>query len=260
MMLACYGLDERIYLSDRSSPELDIGMFQSYLRRILYPKAVGLIVQTARAFKMAHSRTLNDRICIVPNPIAMRPLAQEEGRRNIILSVGRLISTKNHDRLIRIFASLEENDWELIIVGDDAQKQQNHAELSGIAKQLGVSDRVHLVGPQSNVQQFYDKAKIFAFTSSSEGYPNVVAEALSAGLPVVSYDCVAGPAELITNSENGFLVEVFDDIAFCERLSTLTGDEEKRIQMGANARNSVAHLSPENVALRVLRFMECIEE
>jgi GalNAc-alpha-(1->4)-GalNAc-alpha-(1->3)-diNAcBac-PP-undecaprenol alpha-1,4-N-acetyl-D-galactosaminyltransferase len=115
---------------------------------------------------------------------------------------------------------------------------------------------VVFAGRRSDVQRFYDRAKIFAFTSSSEGFPNVVAEALSAGLPVVSYDCVAGPADLIRNGEKGFLVDLFDDALFAERLGYLMKNEEKRHTMSINARRSVAHLSPSAVAGRVLAFMQ----
>ena len=121
---------------------------------------------------------------------------------------------------------------------------------------LQLSERVIFAGHQPDVQRFYDRAKIFAFTSSSEGFPNVVAEALSAGLPVVSYDCVAGPADLIRNGENGFLVDLFDDVSFGERLGYLMKNEEQRQKMSINARRSVAHLSPSTIAGKLIGFMQ----
>jgi GalNAc-alpha-(1->4)-GalNAc-alpha-(1->3)-diNAcBac-PP-undecaprenol alpha-1,4-N-acetyl-D-galactosaminyltransferase len=115
------------------------------------------------------------------------------------------------------------------------------------------------VGTQANVESFYDQAKIFAFTSSSEGFPNVIAEALASGLPVVSYNCVAGPADLITDGENGFLVRQFDDESFCDRLTQLMADEEMRIRMSASARASISRLSPKSVASKMLDFMGCLD-
>lgn len=257
VMLACLGLNSRIYLSDRSSPNRDIGFLQSRLRRLLYPKANGLIAQTKSYAKMAQSSCLNDRVLVVPNPIVGRAVVPEESRKDTVLTVGRLVATKHHDRLIRIFASLPDKKWNLVIVGDDAQKQRNLAKLIRLTEELGVSDRVRFVGTQANVESFYDQAKIFAFTSSSEGFPNVIAEALSSGLPVVSYDCVAGPADLITDGENGFLVRQFDDEAFCDRLTQLMVDKRMRIRMSAYAQASVSRLSPENIASQVLDFMDC---
>ena len=259
VMLACYGLDSRFYLSDRSSPNLDIGAVQSWLRRFLYPKATGLIAQTSQAALFARKARLNDRVSVIPNPVISHSPARDSKRENIILSVGRLISTKHHDRLIKMFASLPSQNWSLVIVGDDAQKQQNRATLNTIASQLGVADRVQLVGTRPDIEYFYDQAKIFAFTSSSEGFPNVVAEALAAGLPVVSYDCVAGPSDLVNDGENGFLVKQFDDKTFCKRLSDLMKDEEQRMRMSVNAYASVAQLSPEGIATQILGFMGCLE-
>jgi glycosyltransferase involved in cell wall biosynthesis len=255
-MLACLGLHARVFLSDRSSPELNIGRFQKWLRRLLYPRATGLLTQTNKAREISKANELNDRIFVVPNPVVMPNIAAESARQNTILSVGRMVATKNYDCLIRIFASLNAGNWRLIIVGDDAQGQKHRSTLESLADRLRVADRVEFAGQQSDVQSFYDRAKIFAFTSSSEGFPNVVAEALASGLPVVSYDCVAGPSDLIKNGENGYLVKLFDEQAFGKKLADLIVDEDRRVQMSINARKSVARLSIDRVASCVL---DCIE-
>ena len=104
VMLACLGLNARVFLSDRSSPELDIGRIQTRLRRLLYPRAAGLLAQTSQARDMARRHGLNDRICVVPNPVVAQQLAPESERQNTILSVGRMIATRNYDYLIKIFA------------------------------------------------------------------------------------------------------------------------------------------------------------
>lgn len=260
VMLACLGLNLRIFLSDRSSPNLNLGFVQSALRRILYPGATALIAQTEKYAELAHSLRLNSHVKVVPNPVLRRELAPEARRKNVILTVGRLITTKHHDRLIKIFASLPDKRWDLVIAGDDAQKQRNRERLVHLTQELGISDRVHLVGARSDIESFYDRAKIFAFTSSSEGFPNVVAEALASGLPVVSYDCVAGPSDLIADGENGFLVDLYDDNAFCDRIGRLMADESKRRTMSAHARNSVSHLSPERIAFEILSIMQLTTE
>jgi len=255
VMLACLGLNVRVFLSDRASPELQLGWLQARLRSILYPRATGLLAQTNRARDMAMRRGLNHRICVIPNPVVMQKLGPEHGRQNTILSVGRMIATRNYDHLIRIFASLNTDDWKLVIVGDDSQGQFHRSHLRSLVDSLGVSESVVFAGERSDVQSFYDRAKIFAFTSSTEGFPNAVAEALASGLPVVSYDCVAGPSDLIVNGENGYLVELFDERAFHNRLRELMVDEERRIQMSTKARDSVGRLSVEILASRILEFM-----
>ena len=256
VMVAALGLNERVYLSDRSSPELNLGLLQTLLRKLLYPLASGLIAQTSQAHDMASKSGLNRRIRVVPNPVAERGVAPEAQRENMIVCVGRMIATKNYDRLLKIFSSLNVRGWKLVIVGDDSQGQSHLPELRGIVSRLGLSECVEFAGQRSDVQRFYERAKIFAFTSSSEGFPNVVAEALASGLPVVSYDCIAGPADLIRSGENGFLVDLFDDVKFGEKLLYLMRNEEQRRAMSVNAHRSVTHLYPSTIAGRVLDFME----
>ncbi len=107
----------------------------------------------------------------------------------------------------------------------------------------------------TDVDSQYLKSKIFAFTSNSEGFPNVIGEALSAGLPVVSYDCVAGPSEMIVDGENGFLVPVFDDDLFQKRLQQLIDDEELRQKMARKAPESVEKFSIEKIGQQYLDFI-----
>ena len=91
---------------------------------------------------------------------------------------------------------------------------------------MQLRDHIKLVGEQKDVEFYYKLADIFVFTSSVEGFPNVLGEALSSGLPVVSYDCIAGPADMITNGENGFLIPVFDDEQFSQKLLYLMESQE----------------------------------
>ena len=107
--------------------------------------------------------------------------------------VGRLIKTKHQDKLIEMFAKVSLPDWKLIIVGYDHLKQHNMERLKELAKNLDIEQRVVFTGKQDNIDEIYSKSSIFAFTSSSEGFPNVIGEAMAAGLPVIAFDCVAGP-------------------------------------------------------------------
>jgi GalNAc-alpha-(1->4)-GalNAc-alpha-(1->3)-diNAcBac-PP-undecaprenol alpha-1,4-N-acetyl-D-galactosaminyltransferase len=182
----------------------------------------------------------------------------EKGTRkcNQILSVGRLIESKHHDRLIHIFKNLKNaDDWQLVIVGGDALRQSNYKKLCQLVEDLNLQGRVVLAGEQSNVDEYYASSQIFAFTSSLEGFPNVVGEALSCGLPVVSYDCVAGPSEMIINNTNGFLVPVFDDTAFLQKLQYLIDQPEQRERMSQNAKEVRIHFSAEAISQKFLQFL-----
>lgn len=255
VLLALKGLPYRVYISDRCQPDKTLPYLHDNLRKWLYPKAAGIISQTALAKDIYSKRYKHSNIRVIGNPIREIPAAQENMQENIILSVGRLIKSKNHEELIKLFASLEKTDWKLVIVGEDALKQQNKAHLQSLIDRLNATENITLAGKRTDVDNFYRKSKIFAFTSSSEGFPNVIGEAMSAGLPVIAFDCVAGPAEMIQDGENGYLVPLFDYDTFKERLLTLMNNSELRNRLGRNAQVSIKRFSTDIIGQRVYQFL-----
>jgi glycosyltransferase involved in cell wall biosynthesis len=127
--------------------------------------------------------------------------------------------------------------------------------LQRLVADLGATSKVELAGKQYNVEEYYLKSKIFAFTSSSEGFPNVIGEAMSAGLPVVAFDCIAGPAELIRDGENGFLVPLFDYALFQEKLELLMDDEQLREKFGRAATVSIQRFSVSSIGNKFYSFL-----
>ena len=89
----------------------------------------------------------------------------------------------------------------------------------------------------TNVEEWYQKADIFAFTSSSEGFPNALAEAMACGCACISYDCVAGPADLITHEFNGLLIEMGNQASYIKGLEELTENTVFRKVLQKKARN-----------------------
>jgi GalNAc-alpha-(1->4)-GalNAc-alpha-(1->3)-diNAcBac-PP-undecaprenol alpha-1,4-N-acetyl-D-galactosaminyltransferase len=255
VLLALYGLKYPVYISDRSSPLKNIGRFHSFLRKWLYPKAAGLIAQTHKAGEIAKKEKRNKNITVIGNPIREIKFDLAEKRQNIVLTVGRLIKTKNLDRLIRIFASIHLPGWKLVIVGGDAKGQDQLKELKALVKNLDAENIIEFAGYQKDIDSYYRRSKIFAFTSSSEGFPNVVGEALSEGLPVVSYDCVSGPSEMIENGKNGFLVPLFNDSLFLEKLKLLMESENLRETMALNAKVSLKKFNAETIGEQYYTFL-----
>ena len=255
VLLALSGLNYPVYISDRSQPDKDLGKLHNFLRRRLYPGASGFIAQTTYAANNAKKNGLNTNIKVIGNPIKQISLPSIPDREKIVLSVGRLIKTKHFDDLIRMFVSLDMPDWKLVIIGGNAKNQDQLTELRQLIKQLNAEDKVALTGEISNVEDYYKKASVFAFSSSSEGFPNVIGEALSYGLPVVAYDCVAGPADMIAHEENGFLVKTHDHEDFSQKLRLLMENSELRENFSLKATQKTTRFSKEEVAEQFFKFI-----
>lgn len=255
VLLALIGTGYPIYISDRSQPDKTLSRFHTTLRKLLYPGAKGIIAQTQKAKDIYEPYFRHKNISVIGNPI--REIAEEDYsiKENIVISVGRLIPTKHHDKLIQMFAELNIPDWKLVIVGGDALKQNLSQRLTVLIDTLDAKDRVVLAGTQNNVDAYLQKSKIFAFTSSSEGFPNVVGEAMSAGLPVIAFDCVAGPSDMVIDEETGYLIPLFDYDNFANKLKQLMLDEGKQRLFGAKGKEYIKRFSRDDIAESFFQFI-----
>jgi GalNAc-alpha-(1->4)-GalNAc-alpha-(1->3)-diNAcBac-PP-undecaprenol alpha-1,4-N-acetyl-D-galactosaminyltransferase len=253
VLLALLGLKYPVFVSDRCQPDKSLGRFHDFLRKRLYPLANGVIVQTKKAFEIYKRFLPAEKLYVIGNPIRSIPANESVKKENIVLSVGRLINTKHHDELIRLFVAINAPDWKLIIVGGDALKQKNYEKLKELVQKHNAEDKVVLTGSREDVDFFYKMSKIFAFTSSSEGFPNVIGEALSAGLPVVAFDCNAGPSEMIENNRNGFLIQVSDFSTFQTKLQILMENEAIRTTFGGRAMYSIKSFSSQLICEKFLQ-------
>jgi len=256
VLVSLLGTGYKVYVSDRCQPDKKLSGFHEKLRKILYPKPAGIIAQTSTAKGIYSKKKLNKNIKVIGNPIRqIHNNNVESGRDNIVLTVGRLIKTKHHDRLIKIFRQCRTDNWKLVIVGGDAQKQNGMERLQNLKQKLGMNGDVVLTGNVKDVEYYYNKSKIFAFTSSSEGFPNVIGEAMSSGLPVISYDCIAGPSEMIKSGVNGYLIEQFDDEDFQKKLSELIKNENLREQMGSMSKKMIENFSVESIGEQFFSYI-----
>jgi len=254
VLLSLLGTVIPVYVSDRAQPDKSIGKLHDTLRKILYPKAKGIIVQTEKALSIFKKMYQHDNFKIIGNPIRQIS-GREVPRENTILMVGRFIQSKQQDILIEIFSKLNAPDWKLVLVGYDHLKQQNQERWEALANKMNVGDRVVFTGKQEDVEHYYLSSKIFAFSSASEGFPNVIGEAMSSELPVVAFDCVAGPSDLIVEGHNGFLIPLNDKELFAQKLQYLIDNPDVIKTMGKNAEKFITRFELNYICAEFEKFI-----
>ena len=173
-----------------------------------------------------------EKVSVIPNPVCLSSSHTSLNSKRI-MAAGRLTHQKNFSSLIRAYSSVAERfpEWSLDIFGEGNERES----LFSLIKTLGLSETVHLMGKCSLIQDVMPGYSLFALSSRFEGFGLVLVEALSCGLPVVSYACPCGPRDIIRDGLDGFLVPPGDEVHLSERICQLIEDESLRRKMGAAA-------------------------
>lgn len=166
-----------------------------------------------------------------------------------ILGAGALVHQKGFEFLVRSFKVVLNSfpELRLVIVGEGPLR----SELESLAQELGIAESVHFPGFVSNVGAYYASAKLFALSSVAEGFGNVLVEAMSFGVPVVSTDCPHGPREILDGGVYGRLVPPGDSDALADAIVSTLRDavDSNRLVERAD------EFSPDRVSSR---YLNCI--
>lgn len=172
--------------------------------------------------------------CCIPNPLGWKLDASPVALINPkVIAVGRYSSEKNFEELIDIWATVSpaHPDWQLEIIGQGYLKDR----LAERIDRLGIGHTTTLSPPTSRIQDEYQNASLLVMTSKYEGFGMVLIEAMSFGVPVVSYDAPYGPREIIHNGIDGFLVPLGNKQQFALRMGEVMSSIELRQDLGKNA-------------------------
>lgn len=182
-------------------------------------------------------------ILVIPNPLPFSTLKKASLDNKKVLVVGRHAYQKGYDMLLEIWSKVHVifQDWQLEIYG----KPNINLGLNELRENFALSDTVHFYDPIKNIQEKYLEASIYLMTSRFEGFGMVLIEAMSYGVPCISFDCPHGPSDIITHDEDGLLVENGNIESFSNNLLNLIQNKEKRKQMGTLAKKNVNRYSPE---------------
>jgi glycosyltransferase involved in cell wall biosynthesis len=175
-------------------------------------------------------RGTDTEVRAIPNasPFDVGEPAALESR--IVLAAGRLSHQKGFDRLVPAFATVARKfpDWQLHIYG----KGPDEGKLKQAVREADLDGKVILKGLVPGLEQAFQDASIYAMSSRFEGLPMVLLEAMSKGVPIVSFDCPEGPRQLVEHGSNGLLVPEGDVDALGAALLRLVEDAEERRRMG----------------------------
>lgn len=192
---------------------------------------------------------------IFKNPFFMQGnLDEKSNKENIILFPSNLSSNKRLEFLLDAFCLISphrRNGYKIVVCGSgDIKRYQNLADKKGVL--------VEFAGAVKDVEKFYQKAKIVALTSLSEGLSNILIEGIFFDCARISVDCVCGPNELIEDGFDGFLCGVDDKEGFAKKLEILINDDELRQKFVLNARLREAEFSKEQIAKKWLDMINLV--
>ena len=255
VLLAARGLSVPVIVSERVDPRHHhIGRAWDLLRRLTYPSASAVVVQTETVRAWAEELVAPERIAVIPNPArVVAPAATSAGERAPhIVAMGRLTGQKGFDLLLPAFASIADEfpQWMLHVYGEGPDRAALDAQVAS----LGMQARIELKGRTSEADQVLRAAPVFALSSRYEGFPNVLLEAMAAGCACVSTDCDSGPSDLIASSQNGVLVPVNDVFSLAQGLAALLESAPLRTRLGRAATTVVDRYS----ATRVLASWDVV--
>jgi glycosyltransferase involved in cell wall biosynthesis len=245
-----------VIVSERTDPRRHaIGSTWTWLRRLLYPAAARVVVQTRQVANWMRGEMKGLSIDVIPNAarssgfiktkwdgVPLPTTAYRDQGRARMISVGRLVPSKRLDLMIAGFgkSGLAAHGWDLIVVGDGPEM----IRLERLISSLALSNVVHLVGRQSDVALWLAHSDIFVATSEYEGFPNALLEAMQCGLPCIATDCESGPADLIESDRQGILIAVNDEKALISAMVSLATSVELREAMGQAAKASCERYQP----------------
>lgn len=221
--------DNRIIVCEHMA--LSISKRYSVLFRQLFLQKVDSFVVLTKRDQLFLQKILPKMNCeVIPNRISFYPETLTDYSSKTILTIGRLENQKNYIELIQLVSPIlkKYEDWHLIIVGEGSQKEQIEEKI----KENEMSRHVSIAPPTKDIESYFRTCSIYAMSSIYEGFPMVLLEAKSFGLPIVAYDCPNGPAEMIQNDKDGFLVNMHDQDDFRKRLESLMLNSSMRSDFG----------------------------
>ena len=259
-VMAAMGLKNKVVVSERNDPNVfngrQIRKVEEILRNMLYSCSKYIVLQTVDTVE-CFPKCMHKKCVVIGNPLPnnLPSPGKYEEREKTILDVGRLIPTKNHQMMIKVFWKFFEKfpKYRLLIFGDGPEKQKLQDLIDG----LQLQECVFLKGFSDSIYRELKKGGIYVSTSITEGISNSLIEALAMGIPTIATDCpVGGARACIQDGENGFLIPVNDEEQLLNRLEKLVTDKSLQKKFSTNSVKVREEYSEENITKKWLALFE----
>lgn len=210
----------------------------------------------------------DDKLVAIPNPLSFKQdffINDFKGKKRQVIYVGRLeFHAKRLDRLINAWSLIESNypDWKLILVGGSTQSEPDPTDyqvmelnrLKGLIEHLQLKNIIF--AGNSNPEMYYRESKIFCLTSSYEGFPLVLGEAMQYGVVPVVFGSFLAASDIIENDINGIIVKPYNINEYALRLTELMSNESNITKMGINAIQDSKKFSIEVIGNKWIQLFE----
>lgn len=226
-----------------------------WIRKAVYPRLDAIVLLTdadSRHYDFVDSK----KKWVIPNSLSFtcdNPSTLEAKR---IIAVGRLTKQKGFDLLIKAAPLIKKEipDWHISIFGDGEEK----AGLMDAMTSLEVGDFVSIHEPTKKIRQELLNSSLFVMSSRHEGLPMILLEAKACGLPIVSFDCPEGPAEVVRHGEDGLLVEPENVEKLAETVVSLAKNDGQLKAFGKKAFENAALFSSKRVFDKWKALFDCV--
>lgn len=223
------------------------------LKIVAYSMSKGVIFLTQHDTSIIRKYIKSKPVVTIENISPFAPLTTIDisNRENVVLAVGRLSFQKNFSRLIDLWTRTDCKDWKLIIIGSGPEESKLKEKLNLLKK-----DNIQLLSATNDIEYYYNQAKIFTMTSRYEGLPMVLIEAQSFGIPIISFDCKTGPAQIIDNGYSGFLIPYYNDSMYITSLEKLINDDSLLQRFSTNSLTNAEKFTFDKIKNKWLKLLE----
>lgn len=192
-------------------------------------------------------RKFTSKTVVIPNPVTFYPdkIEQCNGKGKRIITVGRLDRQKGYDILVKAYSLFIKHcpDWHLDIYGSGIEERN----LRNLITEHHLENHITINAPTRTIYEEYLNSDFYVLSSRYEGFPLVMLEAMSCGLPCVAFDCMYGPSEVIEAGKNGLLAKNSNIEDLAAKMTWMAKHTDERVHMGREARKRMAAYKKENI-------------